>query len=233
MDFLNKSELDIKLLRYSWTIPLSTLILSMSIHWFSGDARTFLIYISEADYPGLQRIVFTTGLTITGLIYSFLSYKIYVNFEDTSPRKLLLIISTIGGIYIGINLVAMSFLDMYDHFSGHILTALTVFYGGMIWGLAIHFSLPKSTTRIKSVRLGSILVSVLGFITMTVAYNKAAQELGKAVILYEEMNLVQHPYLDIAAIGEYALVFGFFMILFSIELDVKKSMILELRRGNY
>ncbi|MGB0265173.1 MAG: hypothetical protein ACPGAN_02705 [Candidatus Poseidoniaceae archaeon] len=222
MDFLNKSELDIKLLRYSWTIPLSTLILSMSIHWFSGDARTFLIYISEADYPGLQRIVFTTGLTITGLIYSFLSYKIYVNFEDTSPRKLLLIISTIGGIYIGINLVAMSFLDMYDHFSGHILTALTVFYGGMIWGLAIHFSLPKSTTRIKSVRLGSILLSVLGFITMTVAYNKAAQELGKAVILYEEMNLVQHPYLDIAAIGEYALVFGFFMILFSIELDVKK-----------
>ena len=194
----------------------------MSIHWFSGDARTFLIYISEADYPGLQRIVFTTGLTITGLIYSFLSYKIYLNFEDTSPRKFLLIISTIGGVYIGINLVAMSFLDMYDHFSGHILTALTVFYGGMIWGLAIHFSLPKSSTRIKSIRLGSIMLSVLGFITMTVAYNKAAQELGKAVILYEEMNLVQHPYLDIAAIGEYALVFGFFMILFSIELDVKK-----------
>ena len=223
MEFFNKFELDIKLLRYSWTIPLSTLILSMSIHWFSGDARTFLIYISEADYPGLQRIVFTTGLTITGLIYSFLSYKIYVNFEDTSPRKFLLIISTIGGIYIGINLVAMSFLDMYDHFSGHILTALTVFYGGMIWGLAIHFSLPKSSTVIKSIRLGSILLSVLGFITMTVAYNKAAQELGKAVILYEEMNLVQHPYLDIAAIGEYALVFGFFMILFSIELDVKKN----------
>ena len=222
MEFFNKSELDIKLLRYSWTIPLSTLILSMSIHWFSGDARTFLIYISEADYPGLQRIVFTTGLTITGLIYSFLSYKIYLNFEDTSPRKYLLIISTIGGVYIGINLVAMSFLDMYDHFSGHILTALTVFYGGMIWGLAIHFSLPKSSTRIKSIRLGSIMLSVLGFITMTVAYNKAAQELGKAVILYEEMNLVQHPYLDIAAIGEYALVFGFFMILFSIELDVKK-----------
>ena len=194
----------------------------MSIHWFSGDARTFLIYISEADYPGLQRIVFTTGLTITGLIYSFLSYKIYLNFEDTSPRKLLLIISTIGGVYIGINLVAMSFLDMYDHFSGHILTALTVFYGGMIWGLAIHFSLPKSSTRIRSIRLGSILLSVLGFITMTVAYNRAAQELGKAVILYEEMNLVQHPYLDMAAIGEYALVFGFFMILFSIELDVKK-----------
>ena len=222
MEFFNTSEIDIKLLRYSWTIPLSTLILSMSIHWFSGDARTFLIYISEADYPGLQRIVFTTGLTITGLIYSFLSYKIYLNFEDTSPRKFLLIISTIGGVYIGINLVAMSFLDMYDHFSGHILTALTVFYGGMIWGLAIHFSLPKSSTRIKSIRLGSILLSVLGFITMTVAYNRAAQELGKAVILYEEMNLVQHPYLDIAAIGEYALVFGFFMILFSIELDVKK-----------
>ena len=222
MDFFKKSELDIKLLRYSWTIPLSTLILSMSIHWFSGDARTFLIYISEADYPGLQRIVFTTGLTITGLIYSFLSYKIYLNFEESSPRKYLLIISTIGGVYIGINLVAMSFLDMYDHFSGHILTALTVFYGGMIWGLAIHFSLPKSSTRIKSIRLGSVLLSVLGFITMTVAYNKAAQELGKAVILYEEMNLVQHPYLDIAEIGEYALVFGFFMILFSIELDVKK-----------
>ncbi|MEC8735338.1 MAG: hypothetical protein VXX39_00100 [Candidatus Thermoplasmatota archaeon] len=222
MEFFNTSEIDIKLLRYSWTIPLSTLILSMSIHWFSGDARTFLIYISEADYPGLQRIVFTTGLTITGLIYSFLSYKIYLNFEDTSPRKFLLIISTIGGVYIGINLVAMSFLDMYDHFSGHILTALTVFYGGMIWGLAIHFSLPKSSTRIKSIRIGSILLSVLGFITMTVAYNRAAQELGKAVILYEEMNLVQHPYLDIAAIGEYALVFGFFMILFSIELDVKK-----------
>lgn len=222
MDLFNKSEHDIKLLRYSWTIPLFTLILSMSIHWFSGDARTFLIYISEADYPGLQRIIFTTGLTITGLIYSLLSYKIYRNFEDISPRKFLLIISTIGGVYIGINLVAMSFLDMYDHFSGHILTALTVFYGGMIWGLAIHFSLPKSSPRIKSIRLGSILLSVLGFITMTIAYNRAAQELGKAVILYEEMNLVQHPYLDIAAIGEYALVFGFFMILFSIELDVKK-----------
>jgi len=222
MELLSKSELDIKLLRFSWVIPLFTLILSMSIHWLSGDARTAFIYISEADYPGLQRIVFTSGLAITGLIYSFLSYKIYLNFKDSTPRRLLLIISTIGGIYIGLSLVAMSFLDMYDHFSGHILTALSVFYGGMLWGLAIHFSLPKTSTKIKCLRLGSVLFSLLGFITMTFSYNKAAQELGKAVILYEEMSLVQHPYLDIAAIGEYALVVGFFMILFSIELDVKK-----------
>ena len=88
------------------------------------------------------------------------------------------IISTIGGIYIGINLVAMSFLDMYDHFSGHILTALTVFYGGMIWGLAIHFSLPKSSSRIKSIRLVASCL-VLGSAIMTIAYNRAAQELGK------------------------------------------------------
>ena len=219
----NHPNWDVILTRTSWTLPLATVILSMAVHWFSGDARTLLIYISEADYPGLQRVIFTSGLCITGLIYSYLSYRIYANFKQETPRKILLFISTIGGIYIGINLAIMSFMDMYDHFGAHILTALTVFYGGMIWGLIIHFSLPKSTSLIKSLRLGSVLFSFAGFMTMTIAYNRAAQELGKAVILFEEMNLVQNPYLNIAAIGEYALVLGFFMVLLSIELDLRKS----------
>ena len=222
MDTEYQPNLDLLLTRTSWSLPLATVILSMAVHWFSGDARTLLVYISEADYPGLQRVIFTSGLSVTGLLYSYLSYRIYVNFNQDSPRKILLIISTLVGIYIGINLTIMSFMDMYEHFGAHILTALTVFYGGMIWGLMIHFSLPKSTTGIKFLRSGSVLFSFAGFMTMTVAYNRAAQELGKAVILFEEMNLVQDPYLNIAAIGEYALVFGFFMVLLSIELDLRK-----------
>ena len=48
----------------SWLAPTITVIVAMAVH-FAGGARTFPIFISEADYPGLQRTVFTSGLVLS------------------------------------------------------------------------------------------------------------------------------------------------------------------------
>ena len=58
----NKFVADKMLARLGWAVPAVTLSLAMLIHWLSGDARAVPFFISESDYPGPQRILFTSGL---------------------------------------------------------------------------------------------------------------------------------------------------------------------------
>ena len=51
--------------RLGWTLPAITVILSSLTHLLLGDYRAFPFLISEADYPGLQRYIFTIGFFLS------------------------------------------------------------------------------------------------------------------------------------------------------------------------
>ena len=59
---------DRMLARIGWVLPSISISVSTILHILSGDYRALPFFISEADYPGLQRIVFTGGLFILYLI---------------------------------------------------------------------------------------------------------------------------------------------------------------------
>ena len=63
--------------RLGWVVPSITFTLSMLIHHISGNSRNFPFFISESDYPGLERWIFTTGLFVTGLILCYVSFRLW------------------------------------------------------------------------------------------------------------------------------------------------------------
>ena len=65
------------LARLGWVIPALTIILSTIVHILTGDYRAFPFFISEADYPGLQRIIFTGGFLLTGIVLMYLSWRLF------------------------------------------------------------------------------------------------------------------------------------------------------------
>ena len=56
------------IVRTSWLLPATAVPLAMVIHLLSGNSRDFPFFISEADFPGVERWVFTIGLAISGLM---------------------------------------------------------------------------------------------------------------------------------------------------------------------
>ena len=69
--------------RVSWLLPALTVPLAMVIHLLNGNSRDFPIFISEADYPGVERWVFTIGLALSGIIQMIFSYRMWLQ-----PRML-------------------------------------------------------------------------------------------------------------------------------------------------
>ncbi|MEL0100851.1 MAG: hypothetical protein VW862_04040, partial [Euryarchaeota archaeon] len=67
----------------SWSIPTFTILLSSLFHVILGDARDFPFFISEADYPGIQRYIFTIGFSLTGLILTYYSWLIFQANKET------------------------------------------------------------------------------------------------------------------------------------------------------
>ena len=60
--------------KIGWSLPLATIILTTTIHLVTGNYRAFPFFISEADYPGLERIVFKVGFSVSGLVLIYLSW---------------------------------------------------------------------------------------------------------------------------------------------------------------
>ena len=58
---------DETLVKTSWLLPATVVPLAMVIHLLNGNSRDFPFFISEADFPGVERWVFTIGLAISGL----------------------------------------------------------------------------------------------------------------------------------------------------------------------
>ena len=144
----------------------------MVIHLLNGNSRDFPIFISEADYPGVERWVFTIGLALSGIIQMIFSYRMWLRTKDVGRRKLVHF-SLLCGLVTGGNLLIMSFADMYDHIALHVLTASLVFQVGIVWAITAHFAVPYTSQRSKYIRIFAVMLSIESNVVMTQAVVRA------------------------------------------------------------
>jgi hypothetical protein len=223
----DKFVADTMLARLGWAVPAVTLSLAMLIHWLSGDARAVPFFISESDYPGPQRILFTSGLFISGFIICAVSFRMWwTQRQDCRPR--LLFISMLCGFYTGVNISLMAFANMYDFLEFHIFTALGVFQVGMLWALMAHLALPNAQKKGKILRWIAIIISFISFNVMTSALKDAVDGMSKAEAQDALIQLTPlQSAIDIAAPAEYFLVIGLFIALASFESDLEETKSLD------
>ena len=212
---------DATLARLGWAVPAVTLTLAMLIHGLSGDARAIPFFISESDYPGPQRIVFTSGLFISGFIICTVSFRMWwTQRQDSRPK--LLFISMLCGFYTGVNISVMAIANMYDFLEFHIFAALGVFQVGMVWALVAHFALPNAQKKGKTLRWISIIVSFVSFNVMTSSLSNAVKGMSSAERQDALIQLTPiQSAINIAAPAEYFLVIGLFLAIASFESDLK------------
>jgi hypothetical protein len=203
--------------KLGWITPAVTIALSSLIHALSGDERAFPFFISEADYPGLQRVVFTVGFTLTGLVLMYVSWRLFQVNKDRG-RWYWMHLSMLCGVFVGANLTLMAFMDMYDHLDLHIITALNVFHFSLAWGVLAHLGMKEGNQKGKNLRYMSITLGFIAFFGMTYAMGlgiKAHPEfLGS-----NDMNIIQ-PWINWAAPLEYLLAISFMLTLGSFEADM-------------
>ena len=215
---------DLQIARISWILPAITVPIAMIIHLISGNARTFPIFISEADYPGLERWIFTIGLCLAGLIQMVFAYRMWASMKHTARRKLMHL-TLLCGFFTGGNLVIMSFANMYEHLALHVLTASNVFQGGMLWALLAHFSLPNADAKGRKIRLVGMFISLISYVVMTQSVIRAVKDLEKYGLEQDTiftLNSIQSA-VDVAAIAEYGLFIGLITALYSFEFDFGKK----------
>ena len=217
---------DSTLARLGWAVPAFTLTLAMIIHWLSGDARAVPFFISESDFPGPQRIIFTSGLFLSGIIICTVSFRMWWTLrQDCRPK--VLFISMLCGFYTGINISLMAFANMYDFLEFHIFTALGVFQVGMAWALVSHLALPNAQKKSKMLRRIAIVVSFISFNVMSSTLAGAVKGMTstEAKDAITQLTPLQSA-IDIAAPAEYFLVIGLFIALASFELDLQAKKII-------
>ena len=219
----DKFVADKMLARLGWAVPAVTLTLAMLIHWLSGDARAVPFFISESDYPGPQRILFTTGLFISVVIVCTVAFRLWWTQRQESRPKLLLI-SMLCGFYTGVNISVMAFANMYDFLEIHVFTALGVFQVGMLWALMAHLAVPNAQKKGKVLRWIAMIISFISFNVMTSALKDAVKGMTKAEAQDALIQLTPlQSAIDIAAPAEYFLVIGLFIALASFESDLQVS----------
>jgi len=210
------------LARLGWVLPALTISFSTLIHIISGDYRAFPFFISEADYPGIQRIVFTGGFVLTGLVLMNLSWRLFqVNKKHT--RWYWIHLSLLSGVFVGANLVVMAFMDMYDHIEIHIATAGNVFQFGLAWGVFTHLAFKNGNQRSKNLRYISMTLGIIGFFGMLYAISLGLKEYPEFVDGDWDMDAMQ-PWINWAAPLEYLLALSFMLTLFSFESELLSKM---------
>lgn len=216
---------DVTIARMGWALPAIIVPLSMLIHLISGHSRDFPIFISESDYPGIERWVFTIGLSCAGIIQMLFAYRMWYSMRGDGRRKLMHL--TLGcGLFTGLNLVVMSFANMYDYLSLHVLTASIVFEFGILWALLAHLSLPKANSSGRKIRIAGMLIAFVSFIVMTQSIIRAIKDLDKFGLEGDTMftlNSIQYA-VDVAAYAEYSLFIGLILALYSFEADFRDKL---------
>ena len=207
--------------RLGWSIPLATILLTTSIHIISGNYRDFPFFISEADYPGLERIIFKLGFFINGLVLIYVSW---ILFKACKPRArwYMMHVSCVTGILVGINLSLMAVWDIYAYEKLHVFTASNVFQLGLVWGVATHLGLPDANIDGKKMRYISISSSIIAFIGMFYAVGLGLQKYPEFTEGNWDMEKMQ-PYINWAAPFEYLMVFSFMLTLKSFENELDRE----------
>lgn len=207
--------------RLGWSIPLATVLLTSTIHIISGNYRDFPFFISEADYPGLERIIFKVGFFINGLVLIYVSWLIYSSLKSKS-RWYMMHISGILGALVGINLSLMAIWDIYDYEKLHVFTASNVFQLGLVWGIVTHIGLPNADISSKRMRYISISFSILAFFGMIYSISLGLEKYPEFVDGNWDLNKMQ-PWIDWAAPLEYLMVFSFMLTLKSFEQELENN----------
>ena len=217
--------LDKTLIRIGWILPLVSIMCSMSIHALSGHARDFPFFVSESDYPGLERWFFTIGLALTSPIVCILSHRFNVRFK--TERTAIHEVSLLSGIGTGIALFILAFANMYDQLFLHSLASVSLFVGGFAWGVSInsvlHFHQNGRATAQKLRRAG-LFSTFIGFIIMNLSllfYGlmlMLLSEFSTDLSTLEMLNQFQ-PAINLAAPAEYLLIIGLMITLASIGKD--------------
>lgn len=215
---------DSLLIRLGWLLPLATVVTSMSIHAFSGNARAIPFFVSESDYPGPERIVFTTGLAITGAVICFLAYRfsLMVKEQDSKWNR----ISLFSGILSGLSLSVLAFANMYDALLLHSITTILVFVGGFIWGVSMNIMHSNVVSQTPKLRKAGLWMSGLGILIMNLSLGVyifwKRESLDLQDPQFEMLNQIQ-PAINIAAPAEYLLIVGLMMTLASIGRDFQSN----------
>jgi hypothetical protein len=215
---------DSMLIRLGWLLPLATVVTSMSIHAFSGNARAIPFFVSESDYPGPERVVFTTGLAITGLVICILAYRfsLMVEEQDSKWNR----ISLSSGILSGLSLSVLAFANIYDALLLHVITTILVFVGGFVWGASMHKRDSNDVSPDSKLRKAGLWMTGLGILTMNLSvgvyvfWKRDSLELLDPQ--FDILNQIQ-PAINIAAPAEYLLIVGLMVTLASIGRDFQKK----------
>lgn len=215
---------DSMLIRLGWLLPLATVVTSMSIHAFSGNARAIPFFVSESDYPGPERVVFTTGLAITGLVICILAYRfsLMVEEQDSKWNR----ISLSSGILSGLSLSVLAFANIYDALLLHVITTILVFVGGFVWGASMHKGDSNDASPDSKLRKAGLWMTGLGILTMNLSVGVYVFWKRESLELldpqFEILNQIQ-PAINIAAPAEYLLIVGLMVTLASIGRDFQKK----------
>lgn len=214
---------DRSLIRMGWLLPLLTVFSSMTVHAFSGNARDIPFFISEADYPGLERWIFTTGLTLSGIILCIIANRfktLFTVFEKPKMQRF----SFLAGLTTGTSLVVLAFANMYDVLALHCVFAILVFGGGLAWGGSTHLLLDSKDREQRTLRRVAFSLALLGFVIMNTAITgyivMNRSKLSESASLSTRLNDIQAA-IDFAAPAEYLLFLGLVLTLASFDSDVK------------
>ena len=222
--FSSKTLRDVHLIKLAWMIPLFTIIAAVLIHVLAGNVRDVPFFISEADHPGLERVVFTSGLFVSACFQCLLSIRLYFLFKEKARTRILLF-ATILGVLSSIHLAVLAFADMYDHISLHIYTSMVVFHGGFCWAFLTHFALPNPHPKGRKLRLLSLAGALISLTVMTISIGRGVRQRRKE--LDTDSNIIPldalQPWIDVAAPAEFILFFSLLGCLASFSWDIHNN----------
>ena len=211
---------DEHLLRGTWILILVTALTSMTIHLLSGNSRAIPFFISESDYQGFERLVFTAGFTFAGVLLCALSMRFAHTFDST-PNQNLSHVAKWLGLISGVSLICMSWFNTHDHIIIHSIFAMTVFMGSYAWSFTTHLTLSNTPSLGHARRKVWMVVGAVSFAVMNLSLARPVRTHvidGGLRDGTEIMNLSQSG-INIAAPAEYILFLSLVMMLASFRFD--------------
>lgn len=222
---LNGVEVDDRLLlRTAWMTMLCACAASMAIHALSGNARAIPFFISESDFPGLERIVFRCGLSATGLMLCCLAVRLPYALHLTTNTRLRTI-AQLSGVITGISTILLSWFSMHEHLVIHVVFASITFVGAYVWSYSMHASRSHKPGTGYSKRRVWLAVGGMSYLVMNLSLAQSARRLVIEQGLTggtEVMNLAQSS-IDIAAPAEYLFFLSVVLMLASFDHDLAEA----------
>ena len=198
--------------RMAWVLPLASVLAAMAAHHLRGAANGSLIFISQADYPGPESLIFTLGLTASGLWQGWTVWS--MTKHEPSPWS----VERLVGLMASLCVVVMANRSMYSHLDTHILAAMGIFLFGWAWlWLVQRRSRRIGASQGAAQRQMALWCVGIGFVM---------QFIGAAVALNIDSSITLptkgagHPWWSVAALAEYLLVAGLWWGIATIEQDL-------------